>query len=200
MKVSSAALRAEIEVLTRSVAAFGIGKKGLGKVNRMALHRAATGQMRRLATLQRTHQALLTLMLRYFRAEGQAGSGGANEFADAMLMSSLNIYPKIKTELVGSGPLSASDLRLLIEEVIVPTAFAIMSRTGMGEVRGLGSEFFGPKSWYLPEGDRPFAEILDRWLHVTGFRTPCGFSRDSTNLKKRFCSWICGLNWRLNRR
>lgn len=189
-------LRDEIAVLIRVAAAFGITQKGLVGANRMSLLRARTNDTRRLATLQRTHQALLTLVLRYFRAHKFAGSGGANAFADAMLTISLRLHARVKKELAPDGSLQSADLRLLIEEVLVPTAFAIMSASYSDRprwgARGLGCEFEGPRSWYLSKTNRPFTEILDRWLRVAGFRTPCGFSRDSTNLKKQVSRWMTG--------
>lgn len=196
MSASQSELKDEITVLTCAVAALGIGQKRLVNVSRMALNRATRGKTRQLTSLHRTRQALLDLVLRYFRANALAGSGGANAFADAMLMFTLRLYPQVRNELIGARPLTALDVRLLIEEVLVPTAFAIMSTSrlnGVGfEVRGLGDEFRGPKSWYLPEGDRPLNTILDRWLRVAGFRTPCGFSRDSANLKKQVSRWLQG--------
>ena len=185
-------MKAEIEVLSLTATAFGIGQKGLKTVNRMALHRARKGGSNRGASQQLVLQELRTLVLGYFRIHGLAGAGGANAFTDAMLISALKLYPRIKAELVGPAPLTTLELRLLIEEFLVPTAFAIMSRTGLGEVRGLGAEFDGPQSWYLPEDDRPLAAILDRWLLAAGFRTPCGFSRDSTNLKRQVTNWMTG--------
>lgn len=192
--LDEAELRGEITVLIRVAAAFGITQKGLDGANRMSLLRARTKAT--LPTLRRTHQALLTLVLRYFRAHGFAGSGGANAFADSMLMISLRLHTRVTKELTQDGALTPADLRLLIEEVLVPTAFAVMSasytgRPGWG-ARGLGCEFEGPRSWYLSKTNRPFTEILVRWLRVAGFRTPCGFSRDSANLKKQVSRWITG--------
>jgi hypothetical protein len=189
-------LRNEIAVLARTATALGVGQKGMEGVSRMALSRATSGKTRRLKSLQRTHQALMELVLRYFRRDGFAGSGGANAFADAMLLATLRLYARVKTELAPKRALTPFELRLIVEEVLVPTAFAILSSSrclGFGaEIHGLGCEFHGPKSWYLPDDARPLTAILDRWLKVAGFRTPCGFSRDSTNLKTQVSRWMAG--------
>lgn len=196
MSARSTELRNEIAVLARTAAALGIGRKGMEKVSRMALSRATSGGTRRLTSLQRTHQALMELVMRYFRRHGFAGSGGANTFADNMLMASLRLYARVKNELAPKRALTPLELRLLVEEVLVPTAFSILSSSrpvGLGaEIRGLGFEFDGAKSWYLPADARPLTAILDRWLKVAGFRTPCGFSRDSTNMKTQVSRWMAG--------
>ncbi len=106
MNASPAELSDEIAVLKCAGAALGIGQKGLVNVSRMALNRATRGKTRQPTSLRRTHQALLTLVLRYFRANDLAGSGGANAFADVMLMLSLRLYPRIKNELTGPRPLA----------------------------------------------------------------------------------------------
>lgn len=191
-----ATLTAEIAILRHVAAAFGIGQKQFKEVNRMLLGRSARGGTRDLAKLQQVHAAMLDAVLKYFRRAGTAGAGGANEFADWMIMQALNLYPRAVRALCGDATPGPVELRLLVEEVLVPTAFALMlwpsPFTGGRMIPSLGHEFDGPLSWYLPDDGRAFCAVWDRWLRVTGFRTPCGFSKDSGSMREQGKRWLAG--------
>jgi hypothetical protein len=189
-------IAAEIAVLRAVAAAFGIGQKSFGKINRMRLGRSARGTTKDLEKLRSDHATILDAVLRYFRRHGSAGSGGANEFSDLMLMASLYLYPRVQMGICGEAAPSPLEVQLLVKEVLVPTAFAIMlwrsPFTSGRMVPSLGHEFDGPMSWYLPEDGRAFCSVWDRWLRVTSFRTPCGLSRDSAALKDQGKRWLKG--------
>src|SRR5437868_865234 len=126
MDAERSTLTAEIAILRTVAAAFGIGQKSFGNVNRMLLGRSARGVTRDLVKLRSVHVALLEGVSKYFRRHGTAGAGGANEFADLMVMTTLSLYPRAERALCEGASPSPLDTRLLIEEVLVPTAFALM--------------------------------------------------------------------------
>lgn len=193
---SPATLADEIAILRTTAAAFGIGQKQFKDVNRMLLGRSARGGTQDLNKLRQVHAAMIDAVLSHFRRAGMAGSGGANQFADLMIMQTLRLYPRICRQLCGAKVPGRHELQLLTAEVLVPTAFALMNwpspSTGSRIIASLGHEFDGPLSWYVPPDGRAFCAVWERWLRVTGFRTPCGFSKDSANMKDQGKRWLAG--------
>jgi hypothetical protein len=191
-----AILTSEVSILREVAGAFGIGQKQFKGVNRMSLARSASGKTQTIAKLRQVHAAMLDAVLSYFRRAGMAGAGGANEFADRMIMQTLSLYPRVCHGLCGTANPGPRELQLLIEEVLVPTAWAIICESSPGSggrmIPSLGHEFDGPQSWYAPADGRSFSAVWERWLRVTGFRTPCGFSKDSGSMRDQGKRWLAG--------
>jgi len=188
-------ISARIRVLRLAAVAFGILQKEFTD-DRMRLWRSAEGQTRGLEELKQVEAALNNAILGRTRVWDRAGGGGANEFTDRMLQHSLRLYPDACAKIRVGASLGPTELRLFITEVLVPTAFAEMctTRSSVADhpLVGLGREFDGPSSWYAPEDGKVFRALLDRWLRVMGYRTPCGFSRDSDQLKDEVKRWWKG--------
>ena len=171
---SSPLLPNNVGALWLACQCFGLQTKDIKGVSRMAISRAVRG---RASTQLNTkvENELWERLLERFRRHKIAPTGTTNSFTDELVMALLQVYRRIRPRLKVTRGSRVATLRAIIEDAFVPTIFMVMVSF---QGRGLGSEFFGPQSWYLPRPDfTPFQAVFDRWLRTAGLRTSYGVSR-----------------------
>jgi hypothetical protein len=153
------------------------------KLSREIFARAINGEGRWLEALSVIHYEALYERLR--RDNGKPLFSFTGKFAQETVFTLLRLYERLLPKLDCDGVSAAELMRLLIENVFVPTVFIRM----VEEWRlGLGTEWEGVTCWYLPTKlscniQKPVSRVLDCWLRVAGFRTAYGVSQSLTRGK-----------------
>jgi len=113
------------------------------------------------------------------RNKGQALFSPAGAIAWEIIELLNRLYAQIFQRLKASGVSPVQIHWVLVEEVFAPTILVILSENWR---RGLGTEFQGARSWYLPTKtdigiQKPVSQVLDRWMRAAGFLTAYGLAQ-----------------------
>src|SRR5882757_8249367 len=102
------------------------------------------------------------------REDGKPLFSFMGKVTDETAFTLLTLYEWLLPKLDCAGVSKADTMRLLIENVFIPTVFIKL----VGEWRyGLGTELKGQTCWYFPvKSDgrtvKPISRVLDSWLRV----------------------------------
>ena len=159
------------------------------RLTRTMLNRAAAGFGRWGNALEII--AYEALYHRLLREDGQ--SSATAHFAENLTNGLLRLYQRMLPRLRVTGIPAQRALKILIEEVFLPTVFLELKKA---RGRALGTEFGIKTCWYLPKKEKgsrtePFPVVLKYWMNAAGFRYAEDIGKaTSDSERKKVQGWL----------